>query len=78
MLLFVNASVVCALLESISGLEPSSLITEPSYLACDSLKLLSIYFELGIDATGVICHQLGLLGTVLHALSCGGFVKMLN
>ena len=28
----VNAAVVCAVLESISGLEPSSVITEPSYL----------------------------------------------
>ena len=28
----VNATVVCAVLESILGLEPSSVITEPSYL----------------------------------------------
>ena len=28
----VNAAVVCAILESISGLEPSSVITEPQYL----------------------------------------------
>ena len=28
----VNAAVVCAILESISGLEPSSVITEPRYL----------------------------------------------
>ena len=28
----VNAAVVCAVLEGISGLEPSSLITEPRYL----------------------------------------------
>ena len=28
----VNAAVVCAILESISGLEPSSGITEPRYL----------------------------------------------
>ena len=27
-----NAAVVCAILESISGLEPSSVITEPRYL----------------------------------------------
>ena len=36
--------------------------------ACDSLKLLSIYFDLCVDATGVVCHQLGLLGTDLHAV----------
>ena len=29
---FVNAAVVCAILESISGFEPSSAITEPRYL----------------------------------------------
>ena len=28
----VNADVLCAILESISGLEPSSVITEPRYL----------------------------------------------
>ena len=28
----VNAAVVCAILESISGLEPSSVIVEPRYL----------------------------------------------
>ena len=29
---FVNAAVVCAVLESISGLESSSVVTEPRYL----------------------------------------------
>ena len=29
--ILVNAAVVCAILESISGLEPSLVITEPSY-----------------------------------------------
>ena len=33
----VNAAVVCAIMESISGLEPSSVITEPKYL-----KLLTV------------------------------------
>ena len=46
--------------------------------ACDSLKLLSIYFYLCVDATGVVCHQLGLLGTNLHAVVCSGFVKTFN
>ena len=46
--------------------------------ACDCLKLLSIHFDLSVDATGVVCHQLGLLGTDLHAVGCGGFVKMLS
>ena len=68
----VNAAAVCAILESISGLEPSSVITEPRYL-----KLLSIHFDLCVDATG-LCHQLGLLSTGFHAVGCGGFVKTLN
>ena len=43
----VNAAVVCAILESISWLEPSSDKTEPSCLKLeDCLKLLSFYFEL--------------------------------
>ena len=43
--------------------------------AYDSLKLLSIYFDLRVDATGVVCHQLGLLGTDLYSVGCGGIVE---
>ena len=46
--------------------------------ACDCLKLLSIHFDLCVDATGVVCHQLGLLGTDLHTVGCGGCVKTLS
>ena len=46
--------------------------------ACDCLTLLSIHFNLCVDATGVVCHQFGLLGTDLHAVGCGSFVKTLN
>ena len=65
----VNAAVACAILESISG---------QVFEACDCLKPLSIHLDLCVDATGVVCHQLGLLGTDLHAVGCGGFVKILN
>ena len=72
-----NAAVVCSILESISGLEPSLDITEPRYL-----KLVTVSsfcpFDLCVDATGVVCHQLGLLGTDLHAVGSGSFVKKLN
>ena len=50
----VNAAVVYAILESISGLEPSSVITEPKYLKLVTVKLLSIHFDLCVDATGVV------------------------
>ena len=39
----VNAAVVCAILESISGVEPSSVITEPRYL-----KLVSVHLFLSL------------------------------
>ena len=35
--------------------------------SCGCLKFLSIHFDLCVDATGVVCHQLRLLGTDLHA-----------
>ena len=38
----VNAAVVCAILESISGLEPSSFITEPRYLKLVTVSSLSL------------------------------------
>ena len=76
----VNAVVVCAILKSISDLEPSSVITEPRYLKLVTVSSLClfIHFDLCVDATGVVCHQLGLLGTDLHAVGCRGFVKTLN
>ena len=46
--------------------------------ASDCLKLLSIYFDLSVDANDVVCHQLGLLGTDRHAIGCGGLVETLN
>ena len=58
---------------------PHQLYLSPGARACDCLKLLSIYFDLRVDATGVVSHQLGLLlGTDLHAVGCGGFVETLN
>ena len=73
----VSAAVVCAILESISGLEPSSVITE-----LKDLKLMTVSsfcpLNLCVDSTGIVCHQLGSLGTDLQAEGCGGFVETLN
>ena len=74
----VNAAVVCAILENISGLEPSSLITEPRYLKLVTVSSSCPFALICVDATGVVCHQFGLLGTDLHAVGCGGFVKTFN
>ena len=46
--------------------------------AGNNFKFLSIYFDLCVGVTGVVCHQLGLLGTDLHAVVCGGFVETLS
>ena len=49
---FVNAAVVRAVLESISGLEPSSVITKPTYLKLVTVfqpKLLNGKVNLSID-----------------------------
>ena len=43
--------------------------------ACDSLKLLSLYFDLCLCWCHWCCHQLGLLGTDLHAVGCGGHFR---
>ena len=73
----VNVAVLSAIVESISGLEPSSVITEPRYLQLVTVS--GFYpFNFSVDTTGVVCRQLGLLGTDLHAVGCGGFVEKLN
>ena len=59
----VNAAVACDILESISGLEPSSVITEPRYFKHVTVLSFYLHFDLCVDATGVVCYQLGLLGT---------------
>ena len=46
--------------------------------ACYCLKLLSVYFDLCVHATGVVCHQFGLLGIDLHAVGSGRFVEILK
>ena len=77
----VNAAIVCAILESISGLEPSSVIAEPIYLKLVPVSsicpftLISLLMPLVVC---VVCHQLGLFSTDLHAIGCEGFAEMLN
>ena len=74
----VNVADVCAILESISGLEASSVITEPRHVKLVTVSNFCPFTLICVDATGVVCHQLGLLGTDLHAVGCGGFVETLN
>ena len=69
----VNAAVVFAVLECTSGLEPSSVVTEPTYLKLVTVSsFCPFYFDLCVGATGDVCH------TDLHSVGCGGFVDTLN
>ena len=36
-----------------------------------------LYFVL-VNIVGVVCHQLGLLGTDLHAVDCGDLLEPVN
>ena len=74
----VNAAVACAILESISGLEPSSVIAEPRYLKLVTVSSFCPFTLISVLIQLALCHQLGLLGTDLHAVGYGGFVKTLN
>ena len=53
----VNAAVVCAIMESMSGLEPLSAITEPSYLRLVTVStfcpfpLISVFMSLVLFVT---------------------------
>ena len=51
--------------------------TEPRYS-----KLVAVLsfcpFDVLVNAAGVVCHQVGLLCTDLHAVGFGGFVETLN
>ena len=75
----VNAAVVCAILDSISGFEPSSVVTEPRYLKLVTVSSFCPFILISVLMPLVLfVHQLGLLGTDLHAVGCGGFVETLN
>ena len=74
----VNAAIVCAILESILGLKPSSVITEPRYLKLVTVSSFCPFILCyTVNATGVVCDQLDLLGTSLHAVGCGSLVETL-
>ena len=71
----VSASVVSAILESVSGFEPSSNTTEPRYLKLVTVSRFGPFTLISLLMPLVL--QIGLLGTDLQAVGCGGFVEML-
>ena len=77
--ILVNASVVCAILESILGLEPSSVITDPSYFKLVTVS--SLYpFTLIIVLLPLVLFVISLVVWALTSLpySVEGFVETLN
>ena len=72
----VNAAVVCAILESISGLEPLPVFTEPRYLKLVTVSsffpftLISVLMPLVFFVTSLVFSAL--------IVGCGGFVKTLD
>ena len=74
----VTAAVVWAILECISGLDPSfDTKSSQIYKAMHSLQFLVVYGNVSADAIGVVYHQLGLLCTDRHAIYRGGLSKVI-
>ena len=73
----VNATVVFAILESISSLGPSLVITEPRYL---KLKLVTVssFYPFTFISVLMLLVLLGLLGIDLHTVGSGGLVETPN
>ena len=75
----VNAAVAYAILESISGLEPSSVITEPRYLKFVTVSnfclftLISVLMPLVLFVISLVFSAL-----ISYAVGCGGFVETLD
>ena len=59
----VSAAVVCAILEMISALDPSSVTTEHRYLKLDKVSSLCPFALISSAKPLVVSHQLGLLST---------------
>ena len=55
----------------------SSQIFSQIFKATDGLQFLVVYGKVSADAIGVICNQLCLLCTDLHAICCGGLFKVI-
>ena len=45
---------------------------------CTDGLIIGVFDDTDKVGADVVCYQLGLLGTDLHAIGCGGFVETLN
>ena len=71
-----RAAVVWAILERISGFDPSLEMIAPRYLKFStSSSLWPFYLDLSLKAIWVVCHHFCLVWTDLHFAPCGGSIK---
>ena len=70
----VTAAVVWAILDSFSFIRYYS---SQIFKAMDGLQFLVVYGNVSADAIGVICLQMDILCTDLHAICCGGLFKVI-
>ena len=68
-----RAAVVWAILERISGFDPSLEMIAPRYL-----KFYTFYFDLSLEAIWVVCHHFCLVWADLHFVPCGGCIETVS
>ena len=77
--LSLRSAVACAILERISGLEPSSERNDTRYLKLvtlpSSCPFTLISLSHSLDDIGAVCHQFGLISTDCNLIPCACFVE---
>ena len=71
-----RAAVVWAILERISGFDPSLEMIAPRYLKFSTP--LTFYLDLSLEAIWVVCHHFCLVWADLHFVPIEGYGKELN
>ena len=74
----VNAAVVCVILESISGLEPSSVINQPGYFKLVTVSSLCPFTLISVLMPLVLFVIRLVFSAYLYAIGFGGFVNTFN
>ena len=74
----VNAAVVCAILESISGLEPSQVITEPRYLKLVTVSNFSPFILISVLMPLVLIVISLVFSALISMPKTEGFVETLH
>ena len=73
-----RAAVVWAILERISGFDPSLEMIAPRYLMFSTSSRLWPVLDLSLEAIWVVCHHFCLVWADLHFVPCGGCIETVN